>query len=49
MAHIKKCQLRTLQRILKTIVMVLILKVGFGSFDMGSDIVNGYRDHPFSA
>ena len=48
MARTKKCQLRTIGRVLKTIVMVLILKVGFGSFDMGSDIVNGYRDHPFS-
>ena len=31
---ITKCQLRTIQRILKTIVMVLILKVGFGAFEI---------------
>ena len=29
--------------VLKAIVMVLILKVGLGIFDVGSDIVNGYN------
>ena len=29
--------------VLKAIVMVLILKVGLGLFDVGSDIVNGYN------
>ena len=29
--------------VLKAIVMVLILKVGLGMFDVGSDIVNGYN------
>ena len=29
--------------VLKAIVMVLIMKVGLGMFDVGSDIVNGYN------
>ena len=29
--------------VLKAIVVVLILKVGLGMFDVGSDIVNGYN------
>ena len=46
MAFIKKGQVRKLLKVFKIIVMVLVFKVGFGAFDMGSDIVNGYQDGP---
>ena len=38
-----KEKLAKILAVLKAIVMVLILKVGLGMFDVGSDIVNGYN------
>ena len=38
-----KSQLLTAIWTLKAIITVLLFKVGFGMFDVGSDIVNGYN------
>ena len=38
-----KTQLLTIIWTLKAIITVFLFKVGFGMFDVGSDIVNGYN------
>ena len=43
MACFTKAQLGKCLKILKAVVTVLIIKVGLGLFDVGSDIVNGYN------
>ena len=43
MACFTKAQLGKCLKVLKVVVTVLIIKVGLGLFDVGSDIVGGYN------